>query len=384
LPETFDFSGKVVACCYTLKTVSLSFLAKISLTQFRNFHRQDFNFHAPVTGITGKNGAGKTNLLDAIYYLCYTKSYFQNKEYNNVEAGHAGFRIAGEWQPGTESAEESMKKTVCIWKDGKKSIAQNGEDYAKITDHIGRFNAVMIAPDDIGIINGGSEIRRKFIDGLLAQSEPGYLDHLLAYQKNLQQKNAYLKQSLPGRIRYDLLDIYDRQLALHGAALIKEREKIALLLPEWVGTYYARLSGGREITGLQYKKSASPEDLAQLFSGSRKKDIDFKRTLNGPHTEDWHFTLDGHPLKTHASQGQKKSFLIGLKLAHIKWLQQLGKHPILLLDDIFEKLDRQRVHHLFDLLGSFSLGQIFLSHTDAEDMAATLQPYYKDLQLLDL
>jgi len=384
------FVKNILYCCF--KKIYLPFLSQISLTQFRNFKRQDYAFHAPIIGITGSNGTGKTNLLDAVYYLCYTKSYFQNKELNNVRTGAEGFRLSGTWLsqhkdtavPAASASKEQPEQTVCIWREGKKSIQHDGIVYTKVTDHIGKFNAVMIAPDDIEIINGSSEIRRKFIDGLLAQSEPDYLEHLLIYQKNLQQKNAYLKQCLPQELRYDLLDIYDAQLALHGAFLITAREKMTKSLPRWVADFYEHLSGGKENTGMRYKRSAAPEELPALLKASRKRDIDFKRTLNGPHTEDWYFTLDKNPLKVHASQGQKKSFLISLKLAHLKWLQSLGRQPVLLLDDIFEKLDRQRLLQLFDLLGRFSLGQIFLTHTDAQDLSETLQHYYKTIQLVEL
>jgi DNA replication and repair protein RecF len=164
----------------------LSFLNKISLTQFRNFASGSFSFDAPVIGITGLNGTGKTNLLDAIYYLCYTKSYFQSRDINNVQHGTQGFRVEGSFE------EEQI---ICKWKEGKKTIEHNDVLYEKVTDHIGKYSAVMIAPDDIELINEGGELRRKFIDGLLSQSDPEYLDHLLMYQKFLSQRNAYLKQT---------------------------------------------------------------------------------------------------------------------------------------------------------------------------------------------
>lgn len=350
----------------------MSFLQKISVTQFRNFAIESFDFRAPVIGITGLNGAGKTNLLDAIYYLCYTKSYFQSREINNVRHGTSGFRVEGHFD---------TEEIVCKWKEGKKTIEHNGVLYEKVTEHIGKYTAVMIAPDDIELINEGSELRRKFIDGLLSQSDPLYLEQLLAYQKYLLQRNAHLRQAL---VKHDLLDVYDEQLAMHGAYLIREREKLSATLPGKVQDYYAELSGGTEKVGLQYKRCAAPEQLFTLLQRSRQRDMEYKRTLTGPHTEDWLFTIEGSPLKSHASQGQKKSFLIGLKLANISWMQSLGKKPFLLLDDIFEKLDNKRLLRLFEMLQQCSLSQVFLTHTSAEDLLRTTDKYYREVQLIRL
>jgi DNA replication and repair protein RecF len=353
----------------------LSFLNKISLTQFRNFESGSFSFDAPVVGITGLNGTGKTNLLDAIYYLCYTKSYFQSRDINNVQHGTQGFRVEGVFE------EEQI---ICKWKEGKKTIEHDSVLYEKVTDHIGKYSAVMIAPDDIELINEGGELRRKFIDGLLSQSDPEYLDHLLLYQKFLSQRNAYLKQTAFSNVAHDLLDIYDEQLAGHGAYLIQEREKLSLKIPELVQGYYAILSGDAEQVGMQYKRCAEPQKLFALLQHSRQRDMEYKRTLNGPHTEDWLFRIGDNPLKAHASQGQKKSFLISLKLAHIKWLQNGNKKPFLLLDDIFEKLDRKRLSQLFSMLQEFSLSQIFMTHTSTEDMMETVNKYYAKVQLINL
>ena len=354
----------------------MSFLQKIALTQFRNFAMQSFAFDAPVVGITGANGVGKTNLLDAIYYLCYTKSYFQSREMNNVQYGTNGLRVEGHFLP-----DEII---TCIWRDGKKTIEHNQTPYEKITEHIGKYSAVMIAPDDIELINEGSELRRKFIDGLLSQSDKQYLEALLLYQKYLAQRNAYLRQVSVINVRHDLLDIYDEQLAKNGAYLIAKRDELASIIPEWVQGYYATLSAGAELTGIVYKRCSTPEQLYALLQQSRRRDIEYKRTLSGPHTEDWLFNIAGNPLKAHASQGQKKSFLISLKLAHLRWLQSLGRKPFLLLDDIFEKLDRKRLLNLFDMLQQFSLSQIFMTHTSDTDLAATIKSYYERVQVIAL
>lgn len=353
----------------------LSQLKKIFLTQFRNFDFQSFGFNAKVTGITGLNGAGKTNLLDAIYYLCYTKSYFQSREINNVKYGTTGFRIEGDFENET---------IACKWKEGKKSIEHNGVVYEKVTEHIGKYCAVMIAPDDIELINDSSEVRRKFMDGLLSQSDLNYLEYLLLYQKILIQRNAYLKQTATHYISHDLLDVYDEQLTQYGSYLIQERKRLSLQLPDWVQAYYAILSSDAERVGLIYKNNAEPENLKDVLHKSRSRDLEYKRTLVGPHTDDWNFLIGNNPMKAHASQGQKKSFLISLKLAYIKWLELLGKKPFLLLDDIFEKLDRKRLLKLFEMLEQFSLSQIFLTHTSEADLLETVQQFYKEVLIIRL
>lgn len=355
-------------------------LSEIKLLQFRNFSQSTFLFTAPVIGITGANGIGKTNLLDAIYYLCYTKSYFQSKEINNVQQGQQGFRLEGAWQPEAVEKEET-NNIVCVWKEGRKIVSENGMAYDKVTEHIGKYTAVMIAPDDIEIINGGSELRRKFMDGLLAQSDPAYLQHLLDYQKVLAQRNACLKLPTPD---HHLLDVYDALLAGHGAILIKGRKELNAVFPELVQQAYTRLSAGAEVIHIQYRQSAAPEQLAALLLRNRSRDLEFKRTLQGPHTEDWNFTIDDHTLKTHASQGQKKSLLIGLKLAQVQWLQALGRAPVLLLDDIFEKLDKQRLTRLFQLLSSLGLPQILMTHTDARELQHLARPHFPDLEIVAL
>lgn len=358
----------------------MPFLSKLTLTHFRNFDFQSFEFKSSIIGITGNNGIGKTNLLDAIYYLCYTKSYFQNKEINNVQNGKEGFRLVGDWLMDNKGKESS----ICIWRDNKKNFEHDGISYSKITEHIGKFNAVIIAPDDIEIINGGSEIRRKFIDGLIAQNDQTYLQHLLKYQKVLQQKNAYLKQNQNNNIVFDLLDIYDEQLAESGAFLIQKRNEIATILPTWIAEFYDQLCAGKEVINVSYKSCSAPEQLCALIQKYRRKDLEYRRATFGPHTEDWLFSFKDYPFKTHASQGQKKSLLISLKLAQLKWLQSIGKLPVLLLDDIFEKLDHKRLQQLFALLQQFPIAQIFMTHTDSKDLSNLVKEYYSDLEIIQL
>ncbi len=359
----------------------MSYLKKIKLTQFRNFNFDTFDFESKAIAITGKNGMGKTNLLDAIYYLCYTKSYFQSKESNNIQHSTDGFRLEGFFENKVNNAEEQI---CCIWKESKKTISHNNNVYEKNTDHIGKYTAVMIAPDDTELINGGSELRRKYIDAILALQNKDYLTNLLQYQKILQQRNAYLKNNFNKTINHQLLDVYDEQLAQNGALIIAERLNLSEKLPLLINEYYHYLCGQKESAQIKYQISAAPDKLLNALRQSRHKDIEYKRTLVGPHTEDWQFQIKDIPCKSHASQGQKKSYLISLKMVQLHLLNSIGHQPILLLDDIFEKLDTSRLNQLFSLLTQFDFGQVFLSHTNKDDFDNRLISSFGEVQFLEL
>ena len=354
-------------------------LQSISLTQFRNYTQQTFEVDTAVVAISGNNGIGKTNLLDAIYYLCFTKSYFQNKEINNVQRGKDGFRIEGTFGKGTEKS-----KTVIGWREGKKKIEENDILVEKITDYIGTHTALMIAPDDIELINGSGTQRRKFFDGLLAQADGKYLEQLLQYQKVLQQRNAYLKQGAYP-LDFSLIDVYDQQLAISGAYLIERRIECSTVFPEMVERFYGEIAQHEENIGIYYESSiAVPAQLLELFRYNRAKDIEAKRTTAGPHLEDWRLELDLLPYRSHASQGQKKSLLVSMKLAQLEWLRNLGKTPLILLDDIFEKLDQHRIWQLFSILKSLEVTQIFMTHTGDLDMLRALEPHFKQVKSIQL
>ncbi|HRP90437.1 MAG TPA: DNA replication and repair protein RecF [Edaphocola sp.] len=354
-------------------------LKSISLTQFRNYSFQNFDLDAPAIAISGKNGCGKTNLLDAVYYLCFSKSYFQSKEINNVEEGKEGFRLEGVF----EKKAQTLKTTI-VWKEQKKRLFVNDVPVERITEYIGTFNALMIAPDDIELINGGGAIRRKFFDGLLSQSDTEYLENLILYSKTLEQKNAYLKQN-PYALDFSLLDIYDRQLANSGTYLIEKRKQCSEKIPALSYRFYASISQKMENIEIVYQPCiANADQLLDYFLYNRNRDIEARRCISGLHSEDWLLLLNGKPYKTHASQGQKKSLLISMKLAQMEWLRDLDKTPIVLLDDIFDRLDASRVDSLFYLLKQLELPQIFLSHTEASNMMEVLKPYFNQVKSIRL
>ncbi len=341
-------------------------LKKITLTQFRNYSAAGFEFHERITCITGPNGSGKTNLLDAIYYLCYTKSYFTAYQQHTAQTGTDGFRVAGDFEQGVH--DETIS---CKWQQGKKEVAANGVEYEKLTDHIGKYAAVMIAPDDLELINDGSEQRRKWVDSILCQVDKNYMECLMQYQRVLQQRNAWLKQeALKPRNDYTTLDFYNEKLAEDGTYIYQCRKQFLQELLPLLNDYYHRLSQGREVLGVQYNSQMHEAAMDKLLKASLPHDLQLQRTLKGIHRDDWDFTLDGLALKQYASQGQKKSFLFALKLAQYSYLEQKqSNQPMLLLDDIFEKLDNRRIRALLGIINSPAFGQVFLTDTDKARVA---------------
>ena len=334
-------------------------LSQISLVQFRNYGLAHFAFNAPVTCVTGPNGSGKTNLLDAVYYLCYTKSYFTGTQQLLVHRGFDGFRVEGTFE------QERREVIRCKWQAGKKEVWANGVPYERITDHIGKYAAVMIAPDDLLLINDGSETRRRWVDSILAQTDREYLHALMQYTRVLQQRNAWLKMQAfnPSSDRVEL-EFYDRELDAHGNLLFTRRKAFLDSFLPILQPLYAQLSGRREAIDVQYESDLDAKPLLVHLRDSFQQDLRLQRTLHGPHRDDWDFRIDGEALKQFGSQGQKKSFLFALKLAQYAYLQnELGILPILLLDDVFEKLDQGRMEALLRIIRGPGFGQVLLTDT---------------------
>ncbi|MBS1782172.1 MAG: DNA replication/repair protein RecF [Bacteroidetes bacterium] len=336
-------------------------IQKISLTQFKNYSSASFSFSERITCIVGANGTGKTNLLDAIYYLCYTKSYFSFLAQASVQHGTDGFRIEGTFIDNNE-----FETVICCkWRGGKKEIWANECLYEKLTDHIGKYAAVMIAPDDIELINEGSEIRRKWIDSILGQVDKLYLESILTYQRVLQQRNAWLKlhhQNPPSKSVE--LEYYDAQLARFGTYIYLQRQEFLkefLLLLE---RFYAQLCEEKEAVLMTYHSDLHQKAALAILQDNLYHDFRFQRTLRGIHKDELTFLIKGQEAKLYASQGQKKSLLFALKLAQHAYLRaRFGFAPILLLDDIFEKLDQQRMNSLLDIIVDSNFGQVFMTDT---------------------
>jgi DNA replication and repair protein RecF len=346
-------------------------IKKISPIQFKNYKQASFSFTERIIGICGKNGIGKTNLLDAIYYLCFTKSYFSKSDQLNEHIDGAGFRIEGSFELGGKE-----ERVVCILREtGKKEFSVNEEVYEKFSAHIGKFPCVIITPDDVQIIAGGTEERRRFIDTLLSQIDTHYLRQLIRYNKIIQQRNSLLKSMVEDKIRANsLLDIYDEQLR-DPANYIFEKRKIFLedLLP-LVKRLYMEIAGQEEEIDLVYVSQLHRASFEIIMLNSREKDLLTQRTNTGIHKDELEITLNRQPFRNNASQGQRKSLLFAMKIAEFETLQkEKGFSPILLLDDVFEKLDEQRMYNLLDRVCIQNSGQIFITDTHIERISSHFQ-----------
>ncbi len=339
-------------------------LNNISLLQFKNYQVSPFQFTERVVGICGKNGIGKTNLLDAIYYTCFTKSYFSRTDVQNVRMGMQGFRIEADF-----IRNDRADKVECIVREnGKKELLLNGSPYAKFSEHIGRFPCVMIAPDDIQIITDGSEERRRFLDALISQVDHGYLLQLISYNKILQQRNSLLKQfAESGRTDHNLMDVINEQLAKPGDRIFQTRKKVLKEFIPMAQQLYRQISGEAYDVKIDYESQLHHASYETLLFQFAEKDLFLQRTSAGIHKDDLAITLDGNAFKTLASQGQKKSLLFACKLAEFEYLKKTnGFPPLLLLDDIFEKLDEFRMQNLLQSVCVQNEGQIFITDTHCD------------------
>ena len=357
-------------------------IQQLSLVQFRNYVQKQFNFTDRIVGIVGPNGTGKTNVLDALYYLSFTKSYFSRPDAQNVHHAYQGLRIQGQYKIN----EEDIEVTCIIRENLKKEFYYDTEMYAKHSQHIGKIPCVMIAPDDVQIITGSSEERRRLVDSLLSQIHPEYLKYLIQYNKILVQRNSLLKLAAEtGLIDALLLETLNEQLVQNGNPIFKFRsELMSELLPE-VLSLYNHLAGQDDIIHIQYLSLLSNTPFDILLEQSLEKDKILQRTNVGIHKDDLVITIQGQPFKQEASQGQRKSLLFSLRLAEWKIIKKYkGFSPILLMDDIFEKLDEQRMIHLLDWVSNATDGQVFITDTHKERVADLLGKHLTSYQLIEI
>ena len=358
------------------------FLHSISLYQFKNYFQQDFSFSEKIIGICGRNGAGKTNLLDAIHYLCFTKSYFLRQDSFNILKGHEGFRIEGHFR-----LHEKNEKAVCILREtGRKEFSINDELYTRFSKHLGRYPCVIIAPDDVQLIIGGSEERRKFIDTLLSQLDHQYLQSLINYTRILQQRNSYLRSFNEGFGRdLSVLEVLDEQLGKEGQFIFEKRKQFLLKFLPMVKLLYNEISQQYENISLFYESELHHTGPDELLKHNRQKDLMLQRTSGGIHRDELLFGMGEQPFKSIASQGQRKSLLFALKLAEREILKE-EKHisPLLLLDDVFEKLDEERITNLLTRVCSDDETQIFITDTSCGRLQSQFDKMGKAIQLLNL
>lgn len=336
-------------------------LENIKLSNFKNYEELELEFSEQINCFVGENGSGKTNLLDAIHYLSLTKSAFNTIDSQNIRRGNDFFMIKGDFTL------ESRKETVlCNFRSGqKKTLKRNGKPYEKLSDHIGSFPTVIITPDDQAIIQDGSEVRRRFFDSLLSQIDKQYLERLIRYHQALRHRNALLKLFAEGNyLDKDLLAPYDQELASTGAALYNARLAFSKEFIPVLNGLYAEISGNKETTGMKYISDLENEAFNERFGRELRKDLALQRTAAGVHRDEFEFLIDSYPLKKFGSQGQQKSFVVALKLAQFEALKAVkGFKPILLMDDIFDKLDDARIGKLMEMVAGHAFGQLFV--TDA-------------------
>ena len=341
------------------------FLKELKLTNFKNCESADLRFSEKINCFVGLNGAGKTNILDAIYYLAFCKSYFTTTDKQNIRHGEDFFAVHGDFV-----ADNDESQTIsCVQKENaKKSFKCNKKEYERLADHIGKIPLVMISPYDRDLINDGSDLRRKFIDGVIAQFDSVYLGDLLQYNKVLTQRNTQLKQFWENRFfDANLLSLWDEQLVRYATPIFEKRKAFLKDFMPIFQRYYDIVSGTSEKVDIVYESALHEKPMEQLLQESQEKDRYSSYTNVGIHKDDLVFLIDNHQVKKFGSQGQQKSFVVAIKLAQFDFnYQKIGFKPILLLDDIFDKLDDNRVAQLVKLVGNDYFGQVFITDTQRQ------------------
>ena len=358
------------------------YLNRLSLLNYKNFESKDFEFDSKINCFVGANGMGKTNILDAIYHLAFGKSYFNPIATQNIRHGADFFVVEGEFEK-----EERKEKIVCSLKKGtKKIIKRNGKAYERLSEHIGFLPLVIISPADRDLIVEGSDTRRKFIDGVISQQDKQYLQDLIKYNKVLAQRNSLLKYfNLNQTFDPTTLSVYNEQLSEYGTILFQKRLDFLESFIPIFREQYRNISGGKEDIDLTYDSKLKDQELGALLEKNIERDRVLQYTSVGIHKDDLGFLIDAHPIKKFGSQGQQKSFLIALKLAQFQFIKQQAKTtPMLLLDDIFDKLDENRVAHIVSLVNDEKFGQIFISDTHAERTEAVVKDIHQSYKIFKL
>lgn len=348
------------------------FLQKLIISNFKNYSEATLEFSEKINCFTGNNGVGKTNILDAVYYLSFCKSYFNLVDAQNILHHQVFFALHGYYH----YPEKTPDHISCQVKlNQRKVFKSNSKEYERLSDHIGNFPLVMISPYDRDLINDGSELRRKYIDSVISQFDHSYLDHLLNYNKALQQRNALLKQMAEQRY-FDAmsLEVWSEKLQSHGTPIFEKRAAFIEEFNPLFEQHYQFLSDNAEQVGIQYNSRLTESTMSELFAESEKKDRVLRYTSTGIHKDDLEFTIKGYPLKKFGSQGQQKTFVIALKLAQFEFTRKIkGFKPILLFDDIFDKLDDNRVEQIVKMVSGDNFGQVFITDTQRQRIEKIFQ-----------
>lgn len=353
-------------------------LEKIVISDFRNIRLQELQFSPNVNCISGNNGEGKTNLLDAVYYLSMTKSAFAVSDRFNFRHGTEEFSISGVYRmengvPSRFSLKTTMK--------GEKKMRRDDKPYGKVSEHVGILPIVMVSPSDISMVSESGDERRRFVNAVLSQMDRAYMTSLQQYNRLLLQRNTMLKEQ---DCDNTLLEVIDMRMSALAEPVHQARMKFVEDLAPVVSEYYKALSGGSESVSIGYDSQLSKAPLDRLLAASREKDRIMKHTTCGIHRDDFIFTMDGHPIRRYGSQGQQKSFLVALKFAQYEIMKRnYGFAPILLLDDVFDKLDMGRISNLLQMVASNDFGQIFITDSNKVRMAGIVDGLTHDRAYYD-
>lgn len=355
------------------------FLNHIQLTNYRNHAAVSLHFSHRVTAFTGLNGSGKTNLLDAIGYLATLRSFLSHADHHHVRHGTDFFAIRGVFE-----RQGMQYEVACQFRAGQgKTVTENGIPYQRLSAHVGKYPMVLIAPQDMELISGSSEIRRKFFDQVISQTNPAYLHDLLTYQHTLQQRNSLLSRFYETRTwDEDLLETYDEKLVDAGTRIASCRQNFMQTFAAALAEAYTQL-GREEQASVQYQSRLLENSFPMLLRANRQQDRHLMRTTVGPHRDDFIFFMNGSEIKRTGSQGQQKSFVAALKLAQYQYmLGQTGVAPMLLMDDLFDKLDDLRVSRLLTIIANQGSGQVFITDAHLERTLQVLTAAHLDFEIM--
>lgn len=362
----------------------IMYLKNIHLVQFRNHPKASFHFNQKIIGICGKNGAGKSNLLDAIYMLCLIKSYFNRTDSNSVHFLSDGYLIEGIFNLEFASCDTTLKLKYKM--NEKKQLNFNEERYTKMGDHIGKYPCVFSSPEKLSIITEGNTERRRYMDVLFSQLSPKYLQHCLEYNKVLLQRNAYLKNALVSQ-HYDtqLLHIYAQQLCHHAQNIFESRTKYFCIFEQIVLDMYHKIASQKDNLSLKYSSSLSQPNYFELFTQNIELDKRTAKTNMGVHKDELDFLIDNVSIKHYGSQGQKKTLLLALTIAECRLINTyLNKKPILIMDDLLEHLDQDRILKFITILKDEPLPQIFISSPLKDNLMQTLSFLDNTYQIIEI
>lgn len=357
------------------------YIRKLSILNFKNIEQADLELHNGINCFTGCNGAGKTNIIDAVWYLSMCKSSLSMTDGQSIRHGNDYFMLNGQY---TSDCGRNETITCGFKRSSGKTIRRNGKEYEKLSEHIGVIPSVIVSPSDTFLISDAADERRKWLNSFISQNDREYLNALIRYNHALSERNRLLKQPMDRKTE-EILEVLDMQLCSHGKPIHSKRAAVIEQLNPTVSEYYKAISGDREAVELTYKSELDGNDFGELLASARQRDMLNQYTTSGIHRDDMVMKIGGYPLRKYGSQGQQKSFLIALKLAQYSInASASGEHPILLLDDLFDKLDSERLGALIRLVGSGDFGQTIISDCNHTRLTSILDGCGADYRLFSV